>query len=98
MRRNLLSRSDHPEARALITTILKEFICTGWRYFKIDFAYTVSDNRAKFDRSKTSFETLRSQWQLFREALGEDALINACIGGFTATPSELRTLPGSEVI
>ncbi len=72
---------DHPEARKFISSILQSLYSQGWRYFKIDFAYTVSDNRVKFDRSKTTFETLRSQWQLFREALGEDALINACIGG-----------------
>ena len=72
---------DHPEARAFITSLLKALYAQGWRYFKIDFAYTVSNNRVKFDRSKTTYETLRSQWQLFREALGDDALINACIGG-----------------
>ena len=72
---------DHPEARAFITSILQALYAQGWRYFKIDFAYTVSNNRAKVDRSRTNFETLRSQWQLFREALGGDALINACIGG-----------------
>ena len=72
---------DHPGARRFITSVLQALYAQGWRYFKIDFAYTVSDNRMKVDRSKTTFETLRSQWQLFREALGEDALINACIGG-----------------
>jgi hypothetical protein len=72
---------DHPGARTFITSILQALYAQGWRYFKIDFAYTVSDNRVKVDRCKTTFETLRSQWQLFREALGEDALINACIGG-----------------
>ena len=72
---------DHPEAREFMKALLKETYAEGWRYYKIDFAYTVSTARQKYDRSKTSFQSLQSQWRLFREALGEDALINSCIGG-----------------
>jgi hypothetical protein len=72
---------DHPEARKFIKASLQALYAQGWRYFKLDFAYTISDNRVKYDRTKTTYETLRSQWTLFREALGEDALINACNGG-----------------
>ena len=72
---------DHPQAREFIRTTLRNLRAQGWRYIKIDFAYTVCDNRVKYDRSQTTFQSLRSQWQLFREALGEDAEINACIGG-----------------
>ena len=73
---------DHPQARQFIRTTLQKLRAQGWRYIKIDFAYNGSDGRLKYDRSKTSFQSLRSQWQLFREALGDDALINACTGGW----------------
>lgn len=72
---------DHPEARQFILNSLKQLRGQGWDYFKIDFAYTVSSDRVKYDPSKTTYESLRDQWQLFRDALGEDALINSCNGG-----------------
>jgi hypothetical protein len=72
---------DHPEARKFILQTLRDLRANGWDYFKIDFAYTVSSDRVKYDPYKTTCETLRDQWRLFREALGEDALINSCNGG-----------------
>ena len=72
---------DHPGARKFIVDTLRQLRADGWRYFKIDFAYTVSSDRVKWDPHKTTYESLRDQWRLFREALGEDALINSCIGG-----------------
>jgi hypothetical protein len=72
---------DHPQAREFIRKTLRDLRAKGWVYFKIDFAYTVSSKRVKYDPSKTTFESLRGQWSLFREALGEDALINSCNGG-----------------
>jgi hypothetical protein len=72
---------DHPEARKFILKSLQDLRAQGWDYFKIDCAYTVSSDRVKYDPAKTTFESLRDQWQLFREALGEDALINSCNGG-----------------
>ena len=72
---------DHPEARAFIRKTLRDLRAAGWDYFKIDFAYTVSSDRAKYDPYKTTYESLHDQWKLFREALGEDAIINSCNGG-----------------
>ena len=72
---------DEPGARQFITGLLHGLRAQGWKYFKIDFAYTVSTARMKPDPRKTSFETLRDQWKLFREALGDDAIVNACVGG-----------------
>jgi hypothetical protein len=72
---------DHPAARKFITDALRQLHADGWSYFKIDFAYTVSTDRVKYDPHKTTYESLRDQWRLFREALGEDAIINSCNGG-----------------
>jgi hypothetical protein len=72
---------DHPQAREFIRKTLRDLRTKGWDYFKIDFAYTVSTSRVKYDPAKTTYESLRDQWRLFREALGEDALINSCNGG-----------------
>jgi hypothetical protein len=72
---------DHPGARKFIADTLRHLRADGWRYFKIDFAYTVSSARVKYDPHKTTYESLRDQWRLFREALGEDALLNSCNGG-----------------
>ncbi len=72
---------DHPDARRFIADTLRQLRADGWRYFKIDFAYTVSSHRVKYDPHKTTYESLRDQWKLFREALGEDAVLNSCNGG-----------------
>ncbi len=72
---------DHPEAREFIAKTLRKLRADGWKYFKIDFAYTVSSDRVKFDPHKTTYESLRDQWRLFREALGGDAILNSCNGG-----------------
>jgi hypothetical protein len=72
---------DHPQARHFIFKSLHDLRAQGWDYFKIDFAYTVSSDRVKYDPTKTTYQSLRDQWQLFRDALGNDALINSCNGG-----------------
>lgn len=72
---------DHPEARKFIADTLRKLRRNGWRYFKIDFAYTVSSDRVKYDPHKTTYESLHDQWRLFRESLGADAVINSCNGG-----------------
>lgn len=72
---------DHPGARQFMVDMLKGLRAQGWRYFKIDFAYTVSSARAKYDPRRTTYESLRDQWRLFRDALGDDAIVNSCNGG-----------------
>jgi hypothetical protein len=71
---------DHPGAREFMRQIIVDAVRRGWKYLKIDFAYAVSTARVPFDRSKTSFETLRDLFRLFREAAGPDVKICACIG------------------
>jgi hypothetical protein len=88
---------DHPGARQFMREELQRLRAAGWRYFKLDFAYTVSSDRVKYDPHKTTYESLRDQWRLFREALGEDALINSCNGGmwrYTIGVVEISRLGG----
>ena len=72
--------TDRPESQQFMRDLFKGFIAQGWRYFKIDFAYPISTARVAYDRTKTSFESLRHMHQLFRETCGDDILINACMG------------------
>lgn len=72
--------TDHPEVRAHIERMLKALVAEGWRAFKFDFS-VVATGRAAYDRSKTSFETFRNLYRLYRDAVGPDVLINACAGG-----------------
>ena len=71
---------DHPEVRAFIRNIFERFRAEGWKYFKIDFTYSVTAARVAYDRKKTVFQTLRDMNALFREAVGPDVFLNACIG------------------
>ena len=71
---------DHPEVRALIRALFQRFCAEGWKYFKIDFSYPITAARMPYNRKKTGFQTLRDLYALFREAVGPDILLNACIG------------------
>ncbi|MBN2294107.1 MAG: alpha-galactosidase [Pirellulales bacterium] len=70
---------DHPQVREYIRGLLKRFCAEGWKYFKLDFTYPVTAARVPYDRKKTEFQTLRDLYVLFREAVGHDVLINACV-------------------
>ncbi|MEN6371078.1 MAG: alpha-galactosidase [Armatimonadota bacterium] len=72
--------ADHPDAQEFMRKNFAAFVAEGWKYFKIDFTYPVSTARQAFDRKKTSFETLRGMYRLFRETCGDEILLSACIG------------------
>lgn len=71
---------DHPGARDFLRALLKRLVAEGWRAFKLDFNVSCPNTRVAYDRHKTLFETYRDQYRLFREAVGPDVLINACVG------------------
>ena len=71
---------DRPEAKDFMRDILKDVVAQGWRYLKLDFTYGLVTARKAYDRKKTSFQSLRDLYALFREACGPDVLISACIG------------------
>ena len=77
---------DHPEARSFVRRLLEEQVEAGWRAFKLDFCYMGCNARAAYDRRKTTFETLRGMYRLFREAVGPDVLLNACGGAPSRFP------------
>lgn len=88
---------DHPGAREFIKNILKEHVAQGWRYFKLDFLYALTAARVAYDRSKTMMESLRELHALFREAVGPDILICACVGQpgrFAAGYADIARLGG----
>jgi hypothetical protein len=74
---------DHPGVRAFIRNLFKRVCAEGWKYYKIDFTYPVTAARVPYDRKKTEFQTLRDMYALFREAVGPDVLLNACVGNPT---------------
>jgi hypothetical protein len=71
---------DHPGARKFMFDIVADAVRAGWKYLKLDFTYALSTARKPYDPRKTCMETLRSMYELFREAAGPDTIINACIG------------------
>ena len=72
---------DHPKAKELIRNIIKDAVALGYKYLKLDFTYPLSTARVQYNKKKTSFESLRDLYQLFRESAGDDIYICACIGG-----------------
>jgi hypothetical protein len=71
---------DHPGAQAFMAEIIRDAVRAGWRYLKLDFTYGLSTARQAANRSRTSMETLRELYRLFREAAGPDTILCACIG------------------
>lgn len=72
---------DHPGAQSFMADVIADAVARGWRYLKLDFTYAVSTARVAYDRRKTTFETFRDLYRLFRRAAGPDSLICACVGG-----------------
>jgi hypothetical protein len=69
----------HPGARAWIRDEMKRLRDAGFRYVKVDFN-TIGENVRFHDPSKTAFQALRDLYALYRETLGEDIYLLACIG------------------
>ncbi len=76
----------HPEVAAWIRDLIREHRVLGFRYFKIDFN-TIAGVSARnphgarlHDRSRTAFQALRDLYRLYREEMGEDSYLLACIG------------------
>lgn len=72
--------TDHPGAQAFMADIVSSAVQAGWRYLKLDFTYALSTARRAVNRSRTSMQSLREMYRLFREAAGPDAILCACIG------------------
>src|ERR1035437_6381078 len=71
---------DRPEVKAYMRSLLAKVRQEGWEYTKIDFTYGISTARASYDRKKTSFQTHREMYKVFREGAGADMILNACVG------------------
>ncbi len=76
----------HPQAAAWLRTLLSEHRDLGFRYFKIDFnsinaVSCVAPHATRLhNKRRTAFQALRDLYQLYREAIGEDSYLLACIG------------------
>ena len=76
----------HPAAAQWIRELIRTHRAEGFRYFKIDFntvggISTQSPTGPRLhDSSKTSFQAMRELYRLYREEMGEDAYLLACIG------------------
>jgi len=71
---------DRPEVKEYMRSLLAKVRQEGWEYTKIDFTYGISTQRAAYDRKKTSFQTHREMYKVFREGAGADMILNACVG------------------
>ena len=69
-----------PPVRAFIAEAFRRLTAEGWRYFKIDFTYPVTGARFAPGRTQTSFQSQRELYALIRRTVGEDVVLNACIG------------------
>ncbi len=68
----------HPEAQQFIRQIIRAALAEGFRYFKIDFNNT-AENACYYDVKATRFQARRRLYQLYREEMGAEVYLNACI-------------------
>jgi len=84
-RQHHLLDPSHPRAQTLIRQMLRRLKQAGFTYFKIDFntlqeAYGWEPSVPRFsDPKKTRLQVFRDLYRLYREVLGEDAYILACV-------------------
>ena len=73
--------TDHPDVQDFIRDIVGEAVDSGWKYLKLDFTNRNSPARTGWHNKRTTFESLRNLYRLFRQAAGPTTILNACIGG-----------------
>ncbi len=76
--------ATHPEVKKFIRENLAARVAEGFRYFKLDFNGVRTENR--YDQKKTRLQIHRDLFQLYRESIGGDSYLLACVGGTTRGP------------
>jgi hypothetical protein len=71
--------STHPAVREFIRKTLRARYAEGYRYFKLDFVWPRIKDRQ--DQKMTQLQVTRDLFRQFREAIGEDSYMCACVGG-----------------
>ncbi len=75
-----LDPSD-PAVQAFVRKALTDRVAEGYRYFKLDFLW-VRDLKTRHDWKKTRLEIARDIYKVYRESIGEESYLLACVGGF----------------
>lgn len=69
----------HPGVREHLQRVIRTLVHDwGYRYLKLDFLYAGALPGARYDRTKTRAQALRSALELIREAAGERVTLAAC--------------------
>ena len=76
---NEFQDSTNPAVRDYIRKTLQERYADGYRYFKLDFNTFRTSKR--HDQKKTRLQIARTAFKLYRESIGEDSYLCACVGG-----------------
>lgn len=69
----------YPATREFIKNTLRERYAEGYRYFKLDFNWPRWKDR--YNQKLTRLQVQRDLFKLYRESIGEDAYLCACVGG-----------------
>ena len=71
----------HPGAQRFIRDIIRQHRRLGFKYFKIDFTFLDANTRYH-DPTKTRYQVFRDLYRLYREEIGDDNYLLACIVSF----------------
>ncbi len=72
--------ASHPAVQAFVRKMLLDRVAEGFLYFKLDFLW-IKNLQTRYDRKKTRLEIAREIYRIYRESIGEDAYLDACVGG-----------------
>lgn len=72
---------SHPAVQEFVRKVLRDRVEEGFRYFKLDFLWA-RNLKTRHDWKKTRLEITRDIYRVYREAVGEDSYLLACVGGF----------------
>jgi len=70
--------ATNPEVQQFIRTMIRDRTPEGYRYFKFDFTQFLTF--PIYDQKLTRFQSMRNLFRLYREAIGEDSYMLACVG------------------
>lgn len=91
----------HPQVQDFIKRNLRRMRLEGFRYFKIDYNLLIENTRWH-DRKKTRLQVFRDLYRLYRNEIGEDSYLLACVGiisrGVVGFADAARTGPDANPI
>ena len=68
----------HPKGREFLVELYTRLYQAGYRFFKVDFVYTLMDGKYFYDPTKGPYEVIAELFQIIRECISPESHLMGC--------------------